>query len=217
METLQLTKEPKFTRSEFIMAYDATIEVWATALDLRNKEANGHSQRVTEMTLSLAKTMGVSNQELEHIKRGALLHDVGNMAVPESILHKQGELTAEEWVTIHMHPFYAFEMLGSIIFLRPALDIPYCHHERWDGKGYPRGLKGEQIPLAARIFAVVDVWDVLRSDRPYHPAWSDEKALSHIKEQAGIHFDPQVVKALVRVLEEIKTSNPNNNQSPTGS
>jgi putative nucleotidyltransferase with HDIG domain len=189
----QLIKKLNFTNSELILAYDATLEAWSTALELRGREPKGHTLRVTELTLSLAKALGVSNQEMVHIRRGALFHDIGNMAVPESILHKQGELTVDEWVIIHMHPYNAYEMLEPIIFLRPALDIPYYHHEKWDGTGYPRGLKGEQIPLAARIFAILDVWDALTTNRPYRPAWSEDKALDYIREQSGIHFDPMVV------------------------
>ena len=195
----QFTHKLNFTFSELILAYDATLEIFSTALELRDGEAKGHTLRVTEMALSLAKVLGVNNKELVHIRRGAFLHDVGNLLVPESILHKQGELTVEEWVTIHLHPFYAHEMIGPIVFLRPALDIPYCHHEKWDSSGYPRGLKGEEIPLAARIFAVVDVYDALTSDRPYRKAWSKVKALEYIREQSGQHFDPQVVEAFLQM------------------
>jgi HD-GYP domain-containing protein (c-di-GMP phosphodiesterase class II) len=200
-DSSQLIENLNFTDSELVPAYEAIIEAWSAALDLRDKEAKGHSRRVTEMTLSLAEAMGVSNQELTNFRWGALLHDIGNMAVPESILHKQGELTVEEWVTIHMHPYYAFEMLAPIDLLKPALDIPYCHHEKWDGTGYPRGLKGEQIPLAARIFAVADVWDALTSDRPYRKAWTKEKALKHIRTQAGKHFDPKIVNVFIKLVE----------------
>jgi HD-GYP domain-containing protein (c-di-GMP phosphodiesterase class II) len=192
-KSAQHKQKLNFTDSELILAYDATLEAWATTLDLRHKEAKGHTLRVMEMTLSLAKAMGVSNQELVYIRYGALLHDVGNMTVPESILFKQGELTADEWVAIHMHPYNAYEMLQSISFLRPALDIPYYHHEKWDGTGYPRGLRGEQIPLAARMFSIVDVWVALTSNRPYRPAWSEDKALDYIRKQSGIHFDPKIV------------------------
>jgi putative nucleotidyltransferase with HDIG domain len=198
-EISQLTHKLNFTYSELILAYDATLEAVSTALEWRDKEAKEHTQRVTEMALSLAKALGVNNKELVHIRRGALLHDIGNLKVQESILHKQGELTAEEWVTIHLHPFYAHEMIGPIVFLKPALEIPYSHHEKWDGTGYPRGLKGEQIPLAARIFAVVDVYDALTSGRPYRKAWSKAKALEYIREQSGQHFDPQVVEAFLQM------------------
>jgi len=185
--------------SELIQAYDATLEAVSTALEWRDKEAKEHTQRVTEMALSLAKALGVNNKELVHIRRGALLHDIGNLKVQESILHKQGELTAEEWVTIHLHPFYAHEIIGSIDLLKSTLDIAYCHHEKWDGSGYPRGLKGEQIPLAARLFAIVDVYDALTSDRPFRKAWSKAKALDYVREQSGQHFDPQVVAAFLQM------------------
>ena len=198
----RLAHQPNYSCSALILAYDATLEALSTALELRDKEAKGHTQRVTEMALSLAKALGMNNMELVDIRRGALLHDIGNLVVSESILHKQGELTVEEWVTIHMHPFYAYEMIGSIEFLSPALDIPFRHHEKWDGSGYPRGLKGEQIPLAARIFAVVDVWDALNSDRPYREAWPEEKVIEHIREQSGKHFDPEVVNVFLQLIKE---------------
>jgi PAS domain S-box-containing protein len=185
---------------ELTLAYDATLEGWSRALDLRDKETEGHTQRVTEMTLRLARAMGMSEGELVQMRRGALLHDIGKMGIPDSILLKPGPLTDEEWGVMRQHPALAHEMLSPIVHLRPALDIPYCHHEKWDGTGYPRGLKGEQIPLAARIFAVVDVWDALRSDRPYRPAWPAETAREHIRSLAGTHFDPRVVEAFLNLL-----------------
>lgn len=178
--------------AELSQAYDATLEGWSRALELRDKETKDHTRRVTEMTLRLSRAMGLSNEELVHIRRGALLHDIGKMAIPDGILLKPGPLTEAEEEIMRKHPIYANEMLSLIPYLRPALDIPYCHHEKWDGTGYPRGLKGEQIPLAARIFAVVDVWDALRSDRPYRPGWPKEKARAYIRAQAGEHFDPRV-------------------------
>jgi PAS domain S-box-containing protein/putative nucleotidyltransferase with HDIG domain len=187
-ETLQLSN------SELFLAYGATIEGWSYALDLRDKETEGHTQRVTEMTLKLAHAFDISEADLVQVRWGALLHDIGKMGVPDNILLKPGPLTDEEWVVMKKHPTFAYEMLSPIHYLQAALDIPYCHHEKWDGTGYPRGLKGEQIPLAARIFAVVDVWDALVSDRPYRLAWSEEKARQHIRAEAGTHFDPQVVK-----------------------
>ena len=186
---------------DLMMAYDNTLEGWSRALDLRDRETEGHSKRVTEMTQRLARVLGIKEADLVHIRRGAMLHDMGKMGIPDSILLKPGPLNDEEWEIMHRHPTLAFEMLSPIAYLRPVLDIPYCHHEKWDGSGYPRGLKGDQIPLSARIFAVVDVWDALCSERPYRQAWSDETALAHIKEQAGKHFDPQVVETFVRVLE----------------
>jgi putative nucleotidyltransferase with HDIG domain len=186
---------------ELALAYDTTLEGWSRALDLRDEETEGHTQRVTELTLRLARAMGVSDEELVHVRRGALLHDIGKMGIPDSILHKPGPPTDDEWEIIRQHPVYAYEMISPIVYLRPALDIPYCHHEKWDGTGYPRGLKGEQIPLAARIFAVVDVYDALRSDRPYRPAWSEEEVRQYIRQEAGHHFDPQVVEMFMRLLE----------------
>jgi putative nucleotidyltransferase with HDIG domain len=170
-------------------------------LDLRDRETEGHTQRVTETTLRLARSLGIVESDLVHIRRGSLLHDIGKMGVPDHILLKPDKLSQEEWVTMRKHPVHAFEMLSPIAFLRPALEIPYCHHEKWDGSGYPRGLREAQIPLAARIFAVVDVWDALRSDRPYRPAWPDDKVIAHIQEQSGSHFDPLVVAAFLEMLE----------------
>jgi putative nucleotidyltransferase with HDIG domain len=190
--------------AELTLAYDTTLEGWARALELRDLETEGHTQRVTELAIRLARAMGVPEAELVHVRRGALLHDIGKMGIPDSILLKPGKLTDEEWQIMRRHPVYAFEMLLPICYLRPALDIPYCHHEKWDGSGYPRGLKGEEIPLAARIFAVADVWDALRSHRPYRKAWSDEKALKYICEQAGKHFDPRVMEAFLQMLAEAK-------------
>ncbi len=190
---------------ELALAYDTTLEGWSRALDLRDKETEGHSQRVTESTLRLARAMGVSDSELVHMRRGALLHDIGKMGVPDDILRKPGPLTEEETQIMHRHPVHAYELLSPIDYLRPALDIPYCHHERWDGTGYPRGLRGEQIPLAARIFAVADVWDALRSGRSYRPAWTEEQAQEHIRDQAGKHFDPRVIAAFVAIDPESKS------------
>ena len=188
---------------ELFKAYDSTLSGWSAALDLRDKETEGHSLRVTELTLQLARNLGMSEDELAHARRGALLHDIGKMGVPDNILLKASPLTDEEWASMRKHPIYAYELLSPIDFLRQALDIPYCHHEKWDGSGYPRGLKGEQIPLAARIFAVVDVWDALTSDRPYRKAWSRAKARKYIREQAGKHFDPKVVNKFLEILTTV--------------
>lgn len=184
-----------------IQAYDATIEGWARALELRDLETEGHSRRVVDMTLELARRLGMEEEQLVHVRQGALLHDIGKMGVPDSILQKTGSLTATEWEIIYQHPVYANKWLAPITYLKPALEIPYCHHEKWDGSGYPRGLKGEQIPLAARIFAVVDVWDALRSDRPYREKWSEETTLAYILEQSGKQFDPKVVAAFLSMIE----------------
>jgi putative nucleotidyltransferase with HDIG domain len=176
------------------LAYDNTIEGWSRALDLRDKETEGHTLRVTEMTVRLARAAGLPEREIVHIRRGALLHDIGKMGVPDHILLKPEALTDEEWVIMKQHTTHAYELLSPIAFLRPALDIPYCHHEKWDGSGYPRGLKGEEIPFPARLFALADVWDALTSDRPYRKAWSKERALQHITSQSGTHFDPRAVE-----------------------
>ena len=182
-------------------AYDRTIEGWSRAMDLRDRETEGHTQRVTQLTVQLAGMFGLSAEQLTHIRRGALLHDMGKLGIPDSILLKTSGLDDGEWELMRQHPQMAYDMLAPIEYLRPALDIPYCHHEKWDGTGYPRGLKGEQIPLAARIFAVVDVWDALTSDRPYRPAWSPEKALAYIQEQSGKHFDPKVVAEFTEITQ----------------
>ncbi len=185
---------------ELEMAYDATIEGWSKALDLRDKETEGHTLRVTEMTMKLARAMGFPDLELVHIKRGALLHDIGKMGVPDNILLKPDQLSADEWKTMKQHPQLACDMLQPITYLKSSLDIPYCHHEKWDGSGYPRGLSETQIPLQARVFAIVDVWDALTSDRPYRKKWTKDKALKHIREQSGKHFDPDVVEAFLREI-----------------
>jgi PAS domain S-box-containing protein/putative nucleotidyltransferase with HDIG domain len=181
-------------------AYTTTLEGWANALELRDRETNGHTLRVMRLTLDLAKAMGISPADLTHIQRGALLHDIGKMGIPDSVLLKPGTLNEREWEIMKRHPEYAFKLLSPIEYLRPALEIPYCHHEKWDGTGYPRGLKGDEIPLVARIFAIIDVWDALCSDRPYRPAWSVEQALEYIQAQAGKHFDPRVVEHFLKLL-----------------
>ena len=187
---------------ELMLAYDATIEGWSRALDLRDHETEGHTQRVTTLTLDLARAMGLNDADLVGIRRGSLLHDIGKVGVPDSILHKPGELSTEERDLMRQHTLYAYQMLAPITFLRSAIDIPYCHHEKWDGSGYPRGLKGEEIPLSARIFAIVDVWDALRSNRPYKKAWTYEQAAEHMQRLAGTHFDPKIVETFLRVVAE---------------
>ena len=187
---------------ELAMAYEATIDGWSRAMDLRDKETEGHTQRVTDLTLKLARAMNISDEQLPHIRRGALLHDIGKMGVPDHILLKPDELTDEEWETMRKHPQLTYEMLSLIRYLQPALDIPYSHHEKWDGTGYPLGLKGEQIPIAARIFAVADVWDAITSDRPYRKGWPRKEALEYIKEQSGKYFDPRVVEQFLQLISE---------------
>jgi putative nucleotidyltransferase with HDIG domain len=195
-----LFEELQKTNLNLSLAYDATIEGWSKALDLRDQETEGHTLRVTEITVQLADIMGIGTTDLVHIRRGALLHDIGKMGVPDSILHKAGSLTEEEWAIMHRHPEFAFEMISPITYLRQALDIPYGHHERWDGSGYPRHLPGEQIPIAARIFAVVDVWDALTSDRPYRKAFTKAKAAEFVRKNSGKLFDPRVVDAFSRMI-----------------
>ena len=192
------------TNLELLQAYDKTIEGWSLAMDYRDHETEGHTQRVTDLTVKLAQKFNLKDEEIAQIRRGALLHDMGKMGIPDSVLLKPGPLTDEEWEIMRQHPRIAFNMLSPIEFLRPALDIPYCHHEKWDGTGYPRGLKGEQIPFAARLFAVVDVWDALRSDRPYRKAWSEEKVFEYIRSLSGIHFDPKVVEPFIQMMQEIE-------------
>jgi putative nucleotidyltransferase with HDIG domain len=184
---------------ELNIAYEATLHGWVRALDLRDKETEGHTRRVTVLTQRLAQRMGVDRDELEHITRGALLHDIGKMAISDEILRKKGPLTPEERVIMQTHPVHAYEMLSPIEFLRPAIDIPYRHHEKWDGTGYPHGLQREEIPYAARIFAVIDVWDALTSDRPYHTARPHDEVRQLIQADSGKHFDPQVVEAFMRM------------------
>ena len=186
---------------QVLRAYEATLEGWIRALDLRDHESEGHSRRVVGLAVKLAEEFGVCGERLVHVRRGALLHDVGKMALPDSVLLNPGELSEEEQALMRRHPEHAWEMLRGVEFLRPALDIPYCHHEKWDGTGYPRGLKGEEIPLSARLFAVVDVWDALRYDRFYRPGWPAEKVKEYLREGAGTHFDPAVVPAFLRILD----------------
>jgi PAS domain S-box-containing protein/putative nucleotidyltransferase with HDIG domain len=187
---------------ELAMAYDLTIEGWSRALDYRDQETEGHSQRVTELTVKICQAMGMSDRDLTYVRWGALLHDIGKLGVPDNILFKPGKLDDDEWKIMKRHPVLAYELLQPICYLRAAVDIPYCHHEKWDGTGYPRGLKKEQIPLAARIFSIVDVWDALGSDRPYRPAWPKEKIFQYLNDQTGKDFDPKVTEIFVKLLGE---------------
>ncbi|MDZ7802205.1 MAG: HD domain-containing phosphohydrolase [Trueperaceae bacterium] len=198
----QLFADLQRSRDELQLSYDRTIEGWARALDLKDEETAGHSQRVTKLTVDLAWKLGFSGEALADVRRGALLHDIGKMGIPDAILLKPGKLDAEEWEIIKRHPVHARDFLAGVPFLERALDIPYAHHERWDGSGYPRGLLGEDIPLPARIFAVADVYDALTSDRPYRAAWSRAQAYEHIEREAGAHFDPRIVAAFLELLDE---------------
>lgn len=184
---------------QLTIAYEDTLKGLGHALELRDKETEGHTQRVTKLTERLARVMGIAQDQLMHIRYGALLHDIGKIGIPDHILRKRGKLTEDERARIEQHPKYAYDLLRSIDFLRPALDIPYCHHEKWDGSGYPLGLKGEEIPFEARIFAVIDVYDALTSDRPYHKALSHAEVCEIIKADAGKHFDPDVVEAFLKM------------------
>jgi GAF domain-containing protein len=201
IQNARLFEDIQDSLRELNRAYETTIEGWSHALDLRDRETEGHTLRVTDLTIKLAQAMGLSDDELIHVRRGALLHDMGKLGVPDRILLKPDKLTDDEWQIMRMHPQYAYEMLSPIAYLRPALEIPYSHHERWDGSGYPRGLKGTEIPLVARIFAVIDVWDALTSDRPYRPAWSHQATFDYLKKNTGIQFDPAVVEKFVQLWQ----------------
>lgn len=197
----RLFDDLKHTNMDLMLAYETTIEGWSKALDLRDKETEGHTLRVTAMTERLAVAAGFSGSELVQIRRGALLHDIGKMGVPDAILLKPGSLTDEEWVLMKKHPTFARDLLYPIEYLRPCLAIPYSHHEKFDGSGYPQGLRGDQIPLPARLFAIVDVWDALRNDRPYRKAWTEEAVVSHIHDLVGTHFDPLAAQIFFSLLE----------------
>jgi PAS domain S-box-containing protein len=186
--------------AELLLAYDETLEGWARALDLRDNNTEDHSVRVMDLTMGLARALGINGPDLIHVRRGALLHDIGKMGIPDAILLKPGALTEEEWQVMRMHPVFSYDLLSGIPFLRLALDIPYCHHEKWDGSGYPRGLAGNQIPLAARIFSVVDVWDALGSDRPYRKKWAEGKIIEYIRKEAGTRFDPEIVELFLKKI-----------------
>jgi HD-GYP domain-containing protein (c-di-GMP phosphodiesterase class II) len=204
IDNAMLFDDLQHSQIELEQAYNATIVGWSHALDLRDRETEDHTRRVTDITLKLASFMEVPQDKLVHIQRGAILHDIGKMGIPDHILHKRGALTEKEWEVMRQHPQYAFEMLAPISYLEPALDIPYFHHEKWDGTGYPRGLRGTQIPLAARIFAVADVYDALTSERPYRSAWSRKKAQEYIFAKANEHFDPDVVDCFREMIGGVK-------------
>jgi putative nucleotidyltransferase with HDIG domain len=188
------------SKVDLLNAYDRTLEGWSMALELRDQETEGHTRRVAELTLELAELMGYEGEALVHIRRGALLHDIGKMGIPDSILLKPGALSAEEWAVMRRHPEFAHQLLWPIEYLRPAIAIPYSHHEWWNGEGYPQGLSGDEIPLPARIFAVIDVWDAMRSDRPYRQAIEEGQVRQYLLESKGVHFDSQVVDAFFGLL-----------------
>ncbi|MEJ2757102.1 MAG: HD domain-containing phosphohydrolase [Anaerolineales bacterium] len=195
-----LMEERSRTATELEVAYSETLEAWVRALEIRDQYTAGHTQRVLEMTLQLASQMGIPDEMLVHITRGVLLHDIGKLAVSDNILRKTGPLDNKEWQAMREHPQFAYKLLKPIQYLRPALDIPYCHHERWDGSGYPRGLKGDNIPFQARIFSVVDVWDALTTDRPYRKAWSKQEAAAYIESKSAKEFDPKVVSEFLELV-----------------
>ena len=200
IDNIELFQGLQRSNSELVLSYDATLEGWSRALDLRDNVTEGHTQRVVGLTLRLANAMGISESELGNLRRGALLHDIGKIGIPDAILRKPGALVNAEWKVMRKHPVYAYEMLAPIAYLRPAIDIPYCHHEHWDGSGYPRGLRGEEIPFSARLFTVVDVWDALSSGRPYREALPRERVREYIGASSGSLFDPQMVEAFLEIV-----------------
>jgi len=199
MSNAKLIEDLQLSNKDLAIAYETTLEGWSKALDLRDQETEGHTQRVTEMSLRLAQKLGLSENDLISIRRGALLHDIGKMGIPDSILLKPGPLSPAEWDIMRCHPLYAYELLSPIAYLDTAIDIPHYHHEKWDGTGYPYGLKGPEIPIAARIFSIIDVWDALSSDRPYRKGWPMEKVREYIKNEAGAHFDPSIVQEFLNL------------------
>jgi putative nucleotidyltransferase with HDIG domain len=188
------------SESELRKTYDLTLEAWANILEYRDKEAEGHSRRVVDLSTRLAQAVGLGTEQIAHLRRGALLHDIGKLVIPDEILLKPGELNNAERSFLQKHPVYAMKMLSQISFLQPCIDVAYSHHERWDGLGYPEGLKGEAIPLPARIFAVVDQWDALSSDRPYRRAWTREKVIAYMQENAGKIYDPEILKVFLTII-----------------
>jgi putative nucleotidyltransferase with HDIG domain len=190
------------SKIDLLNAYDSTLEGWSMALELRDQETEGHTRRVAEMTLELAVLLGFDSEDLVNIRRGALLHDIGKMGIPDSILLKPGKLTPEEWAIMHRHPEFAYELLWPIEYLRPAIPIPHSHHEWWNGNGYPRGLAGDEIPLPARIFAVIDVWDAMSSDRPYRKALPKSEVRKYLIGAKGVHFDERVVEAFFDLMAQ---------------
>jgi len=201
IQNARLFEAAQTAADELQNAYDATLEGWSLALEMRDEETLGHTVRAAELACEMARALGVPEEDIPHVRRGALLHDIGKMAVPDAILKKPGPLDEHEWAVMRAHPVMAQEFLSRIGYLERALEIPYYHHERWDGTGYPRGLRGTKIPLPARIFAVIDVFDALTSDRQYRKAWSTEDALRHIVAQAGEQFDPMVVAAFMEHVD----------------
>jgi len=204
LENARLVRNLQSANEQLENAYQKTLEGWVQALDLRDNETMGHTMRVAEETVRFANFLGVSAEDIPHIRRGALLHDIGKLALPDSILRKSAPLSEAEWLVMRQHPLTAYQWLSAINYLKPAIDIPYCHHEHWDGSGYVQGLGGKDIPYWARLFAVVDVWDAMRSDRPYRKAISEKETLKYIKEQSGKLFDPAIVEAFLDLRHKKK-------------
>jgi response regulator RpfG family c-di-GMP phosphodiesterase len=202
VEDASLFNDMQHSFTELAVAYDASIEGWARVLQMRHHEPEELTHSLTALTLEMARRMGISEAEMSHIYRGVLLHDIGKLDIPEDILFKRTPLTTEEWELIRRHPAFAYDFLQSIAYLRPAMNIPYCHHENWDGSGYPRGLKGKDIPLEARIFSVVNAWVILQTGRPYRPAWDRDRAVAYLREQAGRQFDPEVVSVFMEMIHK---------------
>jgi putative nucleotidyltransferase with HDIG domain len=203
VDSAMMFRELQKSNLELSMAYNATIDAWSRTLDLRDKETEGHTRRVTDITMKLARSMGLGDADLIHIQRGATLHDIGKVAIPDRILFKPGPLDQDEWVTMREHPQYAVKLLSPIKYLEHAVEIPHWHHEKWDGSGYPDKLGGEEIPLSARLFALVDVYDALTSDRPYRTAWPKKDAVEYIECQSGKHFDPHIVPEFLSLVNAI--------------
>jgi HD-GYP domain-containing protein (c-di-GMP phosphodiesterase class II) len=205
----KLMRDLQIAHRELEKAYESTLQGWSKALELRDQETEDHCHRVEELTIKLSCRMGIKEPELTQIRYGVYLHDIGKIGIPDSILKKTSSLNDEQWKIMRMHPLYAYNILNQIEYLALSIDIPYCHHEKWDGTGYPRNLKQEEIPLAARIFAIVDVWDAITHDRIYHSAWDREKAVKYIKEQSGKHFDPHVVEVFIKMIQESDSKDKN--------
>jgi putative nucleotidyltransferase with HDIG domain len=203
IDSAMMFSELQRSNAELSLAYDATIEGLSRALDLRDKETKEHTARVTSITVKLATRLGIKQSDLIHVRRGAILHDIGKVAIPDHILFKPGPLAKDEWDIMRKHPMIAVELLSPVNYLEPALEIPHWHHEKWNGRGYPDGLSQEDIPFAARLFALADVYDALISKRPYRSAWSKWDAVQYIESQSGIHFDPRIVPEF---LDLIKTN-----------
>ncbi len=200
IDSALMFKELQKANFDLSMAYNATIDAWARALDLRDREKEGHTQRIADITTRFAASLGVKDIDLLHIRRGAALHDIGIVAIPDEIIFKPGPLDQEERKVVQRHPLYAIELLSPIKYLEKAVEIPHWHHERWDGTGYPDRLGGEEIPLSARLFALVDVYDALTSNRPYRPAWPKQDAIQYIESQSGTHFDPRLVPEFLNLV-----------------